>query len=88
MKVMCIRDIPLLGHTKNGLRSTPDEAKICIGEVYTVVNEMMGYEGELMYVLEERKRNYRYKSSRFAPLSDIDEKELIEEHILPNQLNS
>lgn len=77
MKVICIRDSDNVAYTRSGPVSTPDNMKVFCGEIYTVLDEVRGYKGEMKYRLVERPRNSRYKKDQFIPLSDIDETQLI-----------
>lgn len=76
MKVLCIKDSEDVAYTRKGAMKTPENMKIFFGETYTVVDEVIGYKGELKWVLAERSSNCRYRKLHFAPLSNIDEKEM------------
>lgn len=75
MKVMCIIE---------GDKNLP--AWPIVGEMYTVIEAMPHYKlvwgsnrSDIYYILAEMGEEYCYNSRLFAPLSDIDETELINE---------
>lgn len=79
MKVMCIDDSVRPGAGQGGL--------LKYGEIYTVIDQYPCwhglYKGDIVYsILELNPDNYQFLASRFAPLSNIDETELIEERQL------
>lgn len=76
MKVLCIEDSSEFMHTRNGKFTAPFHLRVFSGEYYTVIKEVVGYRGELKWVLSEKPSNCRYLKKYFAPLSEIDEVEL------------
>lgn len=76
MKVICTGEIgpACAGHTNH---CPPPQ----IGDICTVVKTVTCKEGEF-YVLEEFDERDAYRTSKFSPLSDIDEKEMIREQKL------
>ncbi len=66
MKVLCV----------NGLKS--GYVSPTSGEIYTVIDEITVM-GRVGYVLEDKLPHWVYDARRFAPLSNIDETELIKE---------
>jgi hypothetical protein len=73
MKVICIKDSEDIAYTRKGPQKTPENMRIFYGYIYTVVDEVVGYKGELKWVLAERPRNCRYRKLHFAILSDKEE---------------
>jgi hypothetical protein len=73
MKVLCIKDSEDIAYTRKGALKTPENMRIFYGEIYTVVDEVVGYKGELKWVLAERPQNCRYRKLHFALLSDKEE---------------
>lgn len=82
MKVVCIKDSEDTIYTRKGPQRTPENMKIFYGDIYTVVDEVVGYKGEKKWVLAERPSNCRYRKIYFALLSDEDESIKIETEIL------
>lgn len=80
MKVMCIKSSDDIAYTRKGPIKAPDHMKVFLGEYYTVVQEVRGYQGEMKYVLAEKPTNCRYKKEYFAPLSEINETEIHEQY--------
>ena len=77
MKVMCIND--------DFLEKDGNEPKV--GEIVTVVGICQKYKGNYFLLEYPRcKQGIRisFRPNRFAPISDIDEKELIKERELVN----
>lgn len=79
MKVMCIKSSEV-AYTRRGPITAPDHMKVHCGTPYTVIKEVPGYKGEMKYVLAEKPSNCRYKKEYFAPLSEIDEVDRLEEY--------
>lgn len=80
MRVLCINGVNVGDIGKMTLTKTrwvaPHMAIIIEGESYTVANAF-NYWGELFYELAERPGVCIYLSTRFIPLSNINELELI-----------
>jgi hypothetical protein len=79
MKVICIYGVKKgdLNHS-NPSFPAPKYDEIYEGEIYTVLSSIT-WEGHLVYSLEERRPDALYSADCFAPISDIDETELIKE---------
>jgi hypothetical protein len=77
MKVICIQQSEDIAYTRSGPIKTPENMKVFEGEVYTVLDEVKGYKGEMKYRLAERPPNCRYRKPHFIPLSEVDETELV-----------
>lgn len=76
MRVMCIDGVKAgTEDLISGYKAT-DANVIIEGETYTVVGTMV-YKGVTGYALAGMPPSNFYKSSRFAPLSEIDEMELV-----------
>lgn len=84
MKVICIKDSEEIAYTRRGPLKTPENMKIFYGEIYTVVDEVVGYRGELKWVLAERPANCRYRKLHFAIISDEEESIKLKEKITKN----
>lgn len=82
MKVMCINGAKKGQKTLGGL-PLPKRLEIYENQIYFVVGETEVFGNEL-YLLQGFPKNFGYRKSRFIPLSDIDEKELIKERELVN----
>ena len=73
IKVICINGAKQGELTRFG-KPLKKNQEIYEGEVYTVINE-----NSRSYSLQERSDELWYKKTRFIPLSNIDETELIKE---------
>lgn len=80
MRVICIEGVKKGTISSDGTPIVKNE-EIYEGEIYSVSGEYK-YNGEEFYFLRERNPFLAYKKRRFAPLSDIDETELIKEREL------
>lgn len=82
MRVLCINgfNVGYIGKLSvTGQKWVATSNDIVIeGEVYTVT-DTWPYEGKLFYELAERPPECVYLSTRFIPLSNIDELELVNE---------
>lgn len=82
MRVICIDTVNVGDAFKSmtGLYFVNNDDCIYGGEVYTVVEEKTMF-GRVGYRLAEKHFNNLYLKSRFIPLSNIDEIELVNEKI-------
>ncbi len=79
MKVLCIDGVRV--GTPSMLNAYKAKKPDCLaeGEIYTVLEEMY-FLGRKCYTLDERNPMQPYLASRFIPLSNIDEMELVNEN--------
>jgi len=82
MKVICIRGINASAKWKGSVDGRyykgSNSDVIIEGEMYTVDLQETFFD-QLYYRLSEKPLDARYRADRFIPLSDIDERELINE---------
>ncbi len=81
MRVICIDN----GPKKESCHPNSIITKLVEGNIYTVVRQLLDNGGDLSYILEEVKScGYMgaFLATRFIPVSNIDEKELIKEREL------
>lgn len=70
MRVMCINDnVESLRRCKKSI--------LVFGEIYNVIDYTKDEEGEFYELAEDK--GYEYRTDAFAPISEIDETELIKE---------
>lgn len=79
MKVLCIKDSPNFAHTKRGIITVSESLRVKCGLLYTVKQEVTGYQGEKKWVLEEKPTNCRYKKEYFSLVSEVEELEEVYE---------
>jgi hypothetical protein len=70
MRLLCIKDSNDYAHTRNGMITIPEHMKVKCGEIYTVAEEVIGYQGVKKWRLVEKPANCRYEKHYFTPLSD------------------
>lgn len=81
---MCIKDSDGMGIYRNGVtEQIPKRDMVFLGEEYTVVEVVDSFKskGLKSFKLSERPKNRTYRQIYFAPLSDIDETEMIREEL-------
>jgi hypothetical protein len=80
MRVLCISGLKAGFVSPSSGEIASIDTEVYEGEIYTVVDEITVM-GRVGYVLEEKlpHTNWVYDAKRFAPLSNIDETELIKE---------
>jgi hypothetical protein len=73
MKVLCISPIV---STDKGYEKAPRPE---VGDIDAVIETIQVFNGSIYYSLERFGKDLGYRSDHFAPLSDIDETELVNE---------
>lgn len=81
MKVMCIIQPENITYTPTGSHKSTIGESVFVGEVYTVILADKGFSGVMCYILEEKDPDVGFAVKYFAPLSSIDETELIKERL-------
>lgn len=79
-KALCIKDSTTTRLFRDGrIDRMPSDERVFCGEIYTIIGTS-DWGGRLAYRLAERPFQNHYKSEYFAPLSEIDETEMIREN--------
>lgn len=71
MRVFCIKDSNDFVYMRNGIIIVFESMKVKCGEVYIVVEEVIGYKGVKKWRLEEKLKNCRYEKEYFLFLDNL-----------------